>query len=94
MITTLFLKGFFLWNFFGAGVWEIIPRLFTEPFPVSIRGTAAAVNSASCWLGWGLVSTCSPFIINYIGYNEAIYFSGIILYPIALITVVLITRKQ
>lgn len=87
-----FLTGYLLWNFFGAGIWGIIPRLFTEKFHTSIRGTAASINSASCWLGWALISTFSPFILEHIGYDRVIYFSGIILFPIALISIWIMTK--
>nr|WP_255726603.1 MFS transporter [Sporosarcina sp. ACRSM] len=88
-----FLTGYLLWNFFGAGIWGIIPRLFTEKFHTSIRGTAASLNSASCWLGWAVISSFSPFILEYIGFNLIIYLSVIIFFPIALITNWIMTRS-
>ena len=89
-----FLTGYLLWNFFGAGIWGIIPRIFTEKFHVSIRGTAASINSASCWLGWALISTFSPFILEYVGYQLVLYLSVIIFSPIALIANWIMTRQE
>jgi MFS transporter, putative metabolite:H+ symporter len=79
-----FFIAYLLWSFFGTGTWGAIPRLFTEAFPTHVRGTGASINSASCWLGWALVSTFSPFIINFVEYKHLIFFSGVILFPIAL----------
>jgi putative MFS transporter len=87
-----FLPAYLLWNFFGAGIWGVIPRLFTEAFPTRARGTGASVNSASCWLGWAFTSNFSPYIINHIGYNKAIFFAGVFLFPIALISLWMIRR--
>ncbi|MFC2946824.1 MFS transporter [Virgibacillus sediminis] len=88
-----FLVGYFLWNFFGAGIWGIIPRLFTEKFHTNIRGTAASINSASCWFGWAIISIFSPLALEYIGYHIVIYLSVIIFLPIALITNWVMTRS-
>ncbi|MEI3609776.1 MFS transporter [Pseudogracilibacillus sp. SO10305] len=87
-----FLKGFLLWNFFGAGIWGIIPRMFTERFPTRVRGTAASVNSASCWLGWAIVSSSSPFVLENFGYGIVIYASVIVFSPLALITTWIMTK--
>lgn len=80
-----FLPAYLLWSFFGAGIWGVIPRIFTEAFPTRARGTGSSINSASCWLGWGVVSYFAPRIIEVNGYNSAIAIAGIILLPLALI---------
>lgn len=85
-ILHLFLTGYFLWSFFGSGLWGIIPRLFTEKFHSNIRGAAASINSASCWIGWAMVCLFSSYILEHIGYSKVILISTIILYPLALIT--------
>lgn len=81
----LFLAGYFLWSFFGSGLWGIIPRLFTEKFDTKIRGAAASINSASCWIGWTMVCLFSSYILEHIGYSKVILISTIVLYPISLI---------
>lgn len=82
----LFLVGYFLWSFFGSGLWGIIPRLFTEKFHTHIRGAAASLNSASCWLGWAIICIFSSYILEHIGYSKVILMTSIALFPIALIT--------
>jgi MFS family permease len=80
-----FLPAYLLWNFFGAGIWGTIPRIFTEAFPTRARGTGSSIGSASCWLGWAVISYLAPHIIEANDYYTAISFSGIILLPLALI---------
>lgn len=82
----LFLVGYFLWSFFGSGLWGLVPRLFTEKFHTNIRGAAASLNSASCWLGWAIVCVFSSYILEHIGYSKVILISSIALFPVALIT--------
>jgi MFS transporter, putative metabolite:H+ symporter len=82
---SVFLPAYLLWNFFGAGIWGAIPRIFTEAFPTRVRGTGSSISSASCWLGWAIISYLAPHIIEANGYYTAILFSGTILLPLALI---------
>ncbi|HWK22853.1 MAG TPA: MFS transporter [Ureibacillus sp.] len=88
----LFLVGYFLWSFFGSGLWGIIPRLFTEKFHTSIRGAAASLNSASCWLGWAIICIFSSYIFENIGYSKVILISSIALFPVALIASWFLTK--
>ncbi|WP_019120925.1 MFS transporter [Brevibacillus massiliensis] len=87
-----FLPAYMLWNYFGAGIWGTMPRMFTEAFPTRARGTASSISSAACWFSWAVISYLSPYISSVNGYQTAIFMAGAVLFPLALLPLWIMRR--